>query len=112
MSGVTFLDPGSLRHRVTIEAVSNLSDGLGGSVEAWSEWRTVWAHIEPIRVDLRERASQTDELVSHRVHLRQPLEVTSEMRLRKGARIFDIETIHDPDETRRYWLLIVREQGQ
>lgn len=112
MSGVTLLDAGALRHRITIEAASNTSDGLGGSIQTWSEWRLIWAHLEPIRADMRERASQTDELVTHRVYVRQPLAVTSEMRLRKGGRIFEIDTIHDPDETARYWLLVVREEGR
>jgi head-tail adaptor len=33
------------------------------------------------------------------------------MRFMKGARIFDILTIHDPDETGRYLICRVREEG-
>lgn len=112
MSGVTFMDAGALRHRLTIETVLDVSDGLGGAWQSWSEWRTVWAHIEPIRADLRERASQSDELVTHRIHMRQPLAITSEMRLRKGTRTFVIDTIHDPDESGRYWLVTAKEEGR
>ncbi|MEO0637017.1 MAG: phage head closure protein [Pseudomonadota bacterium] len=85
MNGLTFLDPGTLRHRIVIEQSSEIGDGLGGAVQSWTEWRTVWAHIEPIRADMRERASQTDEWVTHRIHIRQPLELTSDMRFRKGV---------------------------
>ena len=112
MSGVTFLDPGAFRHRVVIEQRADTSDGLGGSVESWSEWRTIWAHLEPIRADLREVAAQTQETVSHRIYLRQPLDITSDMRIRKGTRVFAIDTIHDPDESGRYWLVVAREDGR
>ena len=112
MNGITFLDAGVLRHRVSIETVTQTPAGLGGSTETWAEWRSIWAHIEPIRADMRERASQTDELVTHRIHMRQPLAITSEMRLRKGARTFSIDAIYDPDEAGCYWVVLAREESQ
>jgi SPP1 family predicted phage head-tail adaptor len=72
----------------------------------------IWAAITPQSALVRERASQTEETVTHRIIARQPLEVQSGWSLRKGTRRFEILTIFDPDETGRYWQLDVREEGR
>ena len=112
MSTLTLLEAGSFRHRLTLEEAVETSDGMGGVVRSWVELRSVWAHLEPVRSDMRERASQTDELVTHRIYTRQGGVLSSELRLRRGDRIFDIEHFHDPDETGRYWLISVVEKGR
>ena len=83
---------------------------MGGSDVSWQELRQVWAHLEPVRADMRESAMQTNETVSHRIYLRQGGSIDTAMRFRKGTRIFQIDTLHDPDETGRYWLVMVREE--
>ncbi|PTM98659.1 SPP1 family predicted phage head-tail adaptor [Mycoplana dimorpha] len=40
--------------------------------------------------------------VTHRIWLRHRSDLQSGMRLRKGARVFDLKTFRDPDETGRY----------
>jgi len=106
-------DPGSLRHRVEILAASLTSDGAGGFVENWAAVATVFACVEPLSATSRFGADQRLEKVSHRVTLRMRADVASGMRLRMGGdRIFDIRTVHDPDETGRWLVLAVEEEGR
>lgn len=44
---------GSLDRRVTFQRLTTTSDGAGGSVRAWTDFRTVWAQFSPERA--RER---------------------------------------------------------
>jgi SPP1 family predicted phage head-tail adaptor len=109
---VSFIEPGSLRTELALEEVTLSEDGAGGHVEHWAEVATVFARLEPQLADMRFAGDQTLETVTHRVTLRFRETVTSGMRFRLHARIFDIVTVHDPDETRRYLICRTREQGR
>ena len=56
-------------------------------------------------------ADQAIETVTHRITIRKRNDIRSGMRFVKGARVFEIETVHDPDETGRYLVCRVREEG-
>ena len=43
-----FLDPGSLRSELALQANTPVPDGLGGHAESWAEIATVFARIEPV----------------------------------------------------------------
>ncbi|MBS9719886.1 phage head closure protein [Tianweitania sp. BSSL-BM11] len=109
---VDFIGPGSLRTELALEDVTLTQDGAGGHVETWAEVATVFARLEPVRADARFAGDQTLESVTHRVTLRFRDTVKSGMRFRWGERVFAIQTVHDPDETRRYLLCRTREQGR
>ena len=109
---VSFVEPGSLRTELALEAVTLADDGAGGHVESWAEVATVFAKLEPQRADVRFGGDQFIESVTHRVTLRFREAVGSGMRFRWGERLFDILTVHDPDETGRYLVCRTREQGR
>lgn len=104
-----FIDPGAFRHELVLETALLAGDGAGGHVATWTETATFLARIEPVSAQSRFGADQTLEHVTHRVTLRMRAGVESGMRLRRRARIFDIVTVHDPDETGRYLICRVRE---
>jgi SPP1 family predicted phage head-tail adaptor len=106
-----FIDPGALRTELSLQAVATAADGLGGFSEEWNELATVFGHIEPLAADSRFGAGQTLETVTHRITLRHRPDVTSGMRLSRQSRVFEIVTVHDPDETGRYLVCRVRETG-
>ena len=119
-----FIDPGALRSELVLEAVSYADDGAGGQVESWSEVATLFGHVAPAGARSTFGAGQTLETTTHRVTLRFRDDVASGMRLRRKLRplrrwkrksrlrIFDIVTVHDPDETGRYLVCRVREKGK
>lgn len=107
-----FIDPGAFRTELALEQVSLAPDGMGGHAETWTEIATVFARIEPVSAPARFGAGQTLEEVTHRITLRHRADVRSGMRFRRGDRLFEIVTAHDPDETRRYLVCRAREEGR
>lgn len=106
------IDPGRFRTELVLEQVGDTSDGMGGEVETWSAVATVFAGLEPVAARSVFGADQTLETVTHLVTLRQEEDVRSGMRFTRGARVFDILTVYDPDETGRYFLCETRENGR
>ncbi|MGN6467972.1 MAG: phage head closure protein [Rhizobiaceae bacterium] len=106
------IDPGRFRTELVLEEVSDASDGMGGEVETWSAVATVFAGLEPVSARSVFAADQTLETVTHLVTLRQEQDIRSGMRFAKGARVFDILTVYDPDETGRYFICETRETGR
>jgi len=106
-----FIDPGALRSEFALQACTTAPDGLGGHTETWAEVATVFARIEPVSASSMFGADQTLETVTHRITMRWRSGVTSGMRLARQHRIFDIVTVHDPDDSRRYVVCRVRESG-
>ena len=107
-----FIDPGAFRHELALEDVTRTPDASGGYVESWAEIATVFARIEPLAAESRFGADQTLEAVTHRVTMRHREGVASGMRLVRAGRIFEIVTVHDPDETGRYLVCRAREEGR
>ncbi|QRI43820.1 hypothetical protein [Bacteriophage sp.] len=106
-----FIDPGKLAHELQLERAVLADDAVNGSVEQWQEIATVWAHVEPVGAGTAFYGGQSLAEITHRITLRGRGDLKSGMRLRKGARIFRLVTIHDPDETGRYLVCRAREEG-
>ena len=87
---------GRLRHRVTIQEKSVSQNSFGEEVITWTDVKTVWASIEPLRgreyIELRQ--AQAD--VTTRIRMRhwpgnsQASGITPSMRLAHGSRVFEI----------------------
>src|SRR5690606_11373279 len=105
------IDPGALRTELALEEAMLVPDGMGGHAEEWGEIAIVFGMIEPVRASSVFGAGQTLESVSHRITIRYRQGVAGGMRLRRQDRMFDIVTVHDPDETRRYLVCRVNEAG-
>lgn len=108
---VLFIDPGELRTEIVLEACATEPDGLGGFSEVWTATATLFGKIEPVSATSVFGADQTLETTTHRITLRHRAGVASGMRFVKGARIFEIVTVHDPDESGRYLVCKVKEVG-
>ncbi len=94
---------GRLRHRLTIEEVTRTPDGGGGASESWSSIATVWASITPTGGAEAIDADALAGRLSHEVVFRYRPGVEPAMRLRYGARLFEIAAVIDVDERKR-WL--------
>ncbi|HXH05858.1 MAG TPA: phage head closure protein [Vicinamibacterales bacterium] len=92
---------GRLRQLVTIERKTVTADPQGGRSETWTPIATdVWAEVTPLsgRELLQLQAQQVAVIVTHRVRIWYRAGLSPQMRLRLGSRVFQIETIVDPDE--------------
>ena len=99
---MVFLDPGQLTARLILEAPVDEGDGQGGAARSWNEIGAFWAKIEPVSAGVVEQAGAETGTVTHRIWLRHRSGIAAGQRLRKGARLFRVKLVRDPDETRRY----------
>jgi SPP1 family predicted phage head-tail adaptor len=107
-----FIDPGSLSQELRLEKPTIAEDETGELLESWSEIASLWTQLEPLGPGLRLFGEQQLAEATHRVTLRPRSDISNTMRFRKGARVFQILTLHDPDETGRYLVARVREEIQ
>lgn len=107
-----FIDPGALRHEMVLEAADRVPDGMGGFAEEWAEAAILFGMVEPAGAMARVGADQMLRTISHKITVRHRDGIESGMRLRRRERLFDIVTVHDPDETGRYLVLGAREAGR
>lgn len=95
--------PSDLRHRVTLEALARAGDSGGGFVETWEEVAELAADIRPADGSETVEADRLAGSLTHQVVLRYRPGVVPAMRFRKGTRLFQILSVIDVDERRR-WL--------
>lgn len=105
-------DPGHLRTRLVLQAMTPQSDGEGGHAEAWSDVAELWALVEPASVRDRFAAGRPLPDLTHRVTLRFRDDLRSGMRFAGRARRLSIRTVHDPDETGRFLICRTEEEGR
>lgn len=106
---VVFFDPGQMTARLALEEPVSTSDGQGGATVSWTEIAAMWAKVEPVSSSLAERAGAEIGTISHRIWLRFRKGLVAGQRLRKGARLFAIKLVQDPDETGRYLTCLCEE---
>lgn len=104
---------GKLRHRLTIQAANPTADVYGGQQDPWAQPTSVarvWGQIRPLRGTEQLRGMQLEGRVSHRIVIRKREGVTSAMRIKFGARLFNIRAVIDPGEEKR-WLELLCDEG-
>ncbi|WP_202615434.1 phage head closure protein [Rhizobium deserti] len=109
---VTFFDPGQMTARLDLEAPQLLPDGQGGGTVTWEVVASLWARIEPVSFVVAEQAAAETGRITHRIWLAHRPEIAAGRRLRKGARIFTIKLVRDPDETARYLVCQCEEEAR
>jgi SPP1 family predicted phage head-tail adaptor len=107
---LTFFDAGQLTARLDLESAVEVPDGQGGVTLSHAVAASLWARIEPVTAELAELGHVERQAVTHRIWIRHSDAITPGMRFRKGARIFSIQTTHDPDESGRYLVCRVMEE--
>ncbi len=100
---------GAYRHRITLQQATETRDSLGGTVQAWATFATVWAAIEPLSGRELLQAQQVQAEVTHRVRLRYMNGVTAELRVLFGTRYFNILSAVNVQERNREIVLTCKE---
>lgn len=85
------MNPGSLRHQVTIQGVTRTDDAGGGYTEVPVTIAAgVWAAVEPLEGTERIRAMQTEASATHRVRIRYRADVTAAQRVIHEGRALEL----------------------
>ena len=104
------MDPGKLRHKVTIQQQGeSIKDGYGALVENWTDVKIVSASVEPLSGRELFAAQQVHSEITTRIKTRYRAGITSKMRIMFGLRIYDILAPIDPEERHRELHLMCRE---
>lgn len=97
------MEPGDLRHRVTLQRRVSTRDAIGGEIYTWVDERTVWGAAEPLtgRELLAAQAKHAE--ITMRFRVRYMRDVTSNWRLIWEGAIYNILSVTDIDA--RHWQL-------
>jgi SPP1 family predicted phage head-tail adaptor len=93
-----------LNKRLVIEAPRRGMPEGGAAVVRWQQIAVIWAALQP--KSGREVVTGDGQalLTTHDVWLRYRTDLTGAMRFRLGTRVFEIQSIREPDESKR-WLV-------
>jgi SPP1 family predicted phage head-tail adaptor len=96
------IDPGALRHRLTLEAPVETPDGAGGVTRTYTTVATLWAALVPVAAAGDVQADALAATVTHRILMRARSDLTTRHRLRQGTRVFRIVALRDADGSGRF----------
>jgi len=102
MMRLTFMDPGALNARLTLEDQANTSDGQGGETINWVQVAGLWGAVKPVADRFGEKGGAESAILTHRVTVRARSDVRRGMRIVWQGRALLIRTVSDPDEAGRY----------
>ena len=105
----TFI-PAKMKHRVSLQSLSQVSDSQGGFTETWATDAELWAAIDPIKGYERYQAQQVQTPVTHKITIRYRSDVTTKKRFLYGSRVFAIKEVLNENEDNRYLLIRALEQ--
>ncbi len=105
-------DPGQLRHRLTLQSLTETQDAAGAADLTWTDVADVWAHLRPVSGTSAVIAQQADESLTHEIAIRFRDDVASGWRFVTGERTFRIVTVYDPDERQCYLICSTTEEGR
>lgn len=109
MSGDFFLQAGDFNARLEVQSSVDIDDGCGGTTGSWQLAFEVWAKIVPVKGVLITEADSQRATQTHWIYIRKNSAISSKNRFQNGQRVFEIQTIIDPDESGRFMKCYVRE---
>lgn len=87
-----------LRHRVSIQSRTDVSDGEGGQEVSWSTDSTVYAAIYPTSASQVWEYRTVNVEATHVVKLRGYVTISEENRILFGSRVFEVLTVENYQE--------------
>ena len=106
------LNPGALRHLVTIQQNTPTADTDGSLVDSWSTYQQVRAAISTTGGREFTAARVVDAKLTHEVKIHYYSAVTPKMRILWGTRVLHITSVVHDEELRRWTVLHCEEIDQ
>ena len=106
------LDPGRLRHRISITHLVRTQDPVTLEItEQWEEYTKVWADIAPSSGKEFVAAQAVASKVSGRMTIRYRDDITHAMRIEYRNKTYNIEAALTDDESGLEWLTLLTSEG-
>ncbi len=84
---------GGMRHRITIQAETTVTDNGGGFSSSWQDVAEVFARIAPLSGYERLSFGKVETGVSHRILIRHRPDVSAASRLVSGGKTYHIHSV-------------------
>lgn len=84
------MDIGRLNKRITFQQLGQDKDEYGEIITEWSNFKTVWAEIAPVRGNQFFAAKQINSEITHNVYIRYRKDLNTSMRILFKERVFEI----------------------
>lgn len=89
---------GDLRHRITVQVKSLVTDNMGGWTETWATFATVSAAIWPVSAKEQITGAKLEGEVTHRIRIRYLSGLLPSHRVLFGTRYLNIVSIVNVEE--------------
>lgn len=100
------MEAGKLRHRVTLQRATDVTDTFGQPLPTWTTFAVVWAAVEPLTGREYLQAQQQQAETTTRIRIRERAGVSERMRVAWGSHVYDIDAvITDPTNAREMVLM-------
>ena len=96
---------GKMRHRITVQERSTVSDSGGGRKVTWQDKVTLWAYVQPASASEKFFAARLRDEITHTVQLRHRTDLTTDMRFTYENRTFQIKGFVTPDEVKQFMIM-------
>ena len=88
------MQAGQLRHRIDIQVALNSRDSYGASTQEWVTFLSgIRASVEPLSGKEFFAAQKVDTEITHSIKIRYRTGIKPSMRVKYGARYFDIKSV-------------------
>lgn len=94
------MNAGTLNKQITIQSPSTTQDDYGQPTTDWTDLMTTWASIRAATSKEVYAASGFTSQLSHIITIRWRPGVQANQRIAYRGRVFEIQTVADPDESR------------
>lgn len=99
------LNPGKLRHRITVQSRAVVSSNDGGWSPAFSTDEVRWARVQPISGAEGFRADQNDATAGFKITMRYFDGLTTKHKISWGSRTFEITAVEHIEEI-DHWTVV------
>lgn len=104
------LEPGNLRHAITVQRCTKTQDEMGQDVSTWATLVSLSAQVRAMQGRELEAYQQTWAEARFKIRSWKPsVDIRREDRITWGARTLDILDAEDPDGTGREIVILARE---
>ncbi|KZL94364.1 phage head closure protein [Clostridium magnum] len=88
----------SLNKRITLQKLVEVENEANENVLVSQDFKTIWASIAPVKGREYLEAKKIQAELTYKITIRYAKDITPDMQIRYGERIFNIKDIIDPFE--------------